>query len=187
MDTAQHAQEFVDMVHKLQPECLINGRVGNYGRELMGDYQDMNDNGMPSGGLEEYWETPQTLNTTWGYSKFDQEWKSAGNVIQRLVEIVSKGGNYLLNIGPMGDGAIPAASVATLQKLGEWMQKNSASIYGSSACRLPDSPWGRCTFNGATIYLLSFSWSSDATLRVPGLRTQVQSAYLLTDSARKLK
>src|ERR1051326_2297756 len=78
MDTAQHAQEFVDMVHKLQPECLINGRVGNYGRELMGDYQDMNDNGMPSGGLEEYWETPQTLNTTWGYSKFDQEWKSAG-------------------------------------------------------------------------------------------------------------
>jgi alpha-L-fucosidase len=187
MDTAQHAQEFVDMVHKLQPQCLINGRVGNYGRELMGDYQDMNDNGMPSGGLEEYWETPQTLNTTWGYSKFDQQWKSAGNVIQRLVEIVSKGGNYLLNIGPMGDGAIPPASVATLQNVGLWMSKNSGSIYGSSACPLPDSPWGRCTVNGTTLYLHVFSWPSDATLRIPALETGAQSAYLLTDPSHKLK
>jgi alpha-L-fucosidase len=187
MDTAQHAQQFVDMVHTLQPRCLINGRVGNYGRELMGDYQDMNDNGMPSGGLEEYWETPQTLNTTWGYSKFDQQWKSAGNVIQRLVEIVSKGGNYLLNIGPMGDGSIPAASVATLQKVGVWMSKNSQSIYGSSACPLPDSPWGRCTVNGTTIYLHVFSWPSDAILRVPALQNEVQSAYLLSDPSHKLK
>ena len=187
LDTPAHAQEFVDMVHQLQPQCLINGRVGNYGRELMGDYQDMNDNGMPSGGLEEYWETPQTLNTTWGYSKFDQQWKSAGNVVQRLVEIVSKGGNYLLNIGPMGDGSIPAPSIATLQKVGEWMSRNSASIYGSSACPLPDSPWGRCTVNGSTVYLHVFSWPSDASLRLPGLKTEVRSAYLLVDPARKLK
>jgi len=187
LDTPAHAQEFVDMVRKLQPQCLINGRVGNYGRELMGDYQDMNDNGMPTGGLEEYWETPQTLNTTWGYSKFDQQWKSAGNVIQRLVEIVSKGGNYLLNIGPMGDGSIPAPSVATLQKVGEWMSKNSASIYGSSACPLPDSPWGRCTVNGSTVYLHVFSWPSDAILRVPGLKTEVRSAHLLVDPAHPLK
>ncbi len=187
MDTVQHAQQFIDMVHSLQPQCLINGRVGDYARELMGDYQDMNDNGMPSGGLEEYWETPQTLNTTWGYSKFDQQWKSAGNVIQRLVEIVSKGGNYLLNIGPMGDGSIPAPSVATLQKVGAWMTKNSESIYGSSVCPLPDSPWGRCTVNGSAIYLHVFSWPSDATLRVPGLRTEVRSAYLLVDAAHKLK
>jgi len=187
LDTPAHAQEFVDMVRKLQPQCLINGRVGNYGRELMGDYQDMNDNGMPTGGLEEYWETPQTLNTTWGYSKFDQQWKSAGNVIQRLVEIVSKGGNYLLNIGPMGDGSIPAPSVATLRKVGEWMAKNSASIYGSSACPLPDSPWGRCTVNGSTVYLHVFAWPSDAILRVPGLKTEVRSAHLLVDPAHQLK
>jgi alpha-L-fucosidase len=186
MDTARHAQDFVDMVHTLQPQCLINGRVGDYGRELMGDYQDMNDNGMPSGGLEEYWETPQTLNTTWGYSKFDQQWKSAGNVIQRLVEIVSKGGNYLLNIGPMGDGAIPPPSVATLQKVGAWMAKNSESIYGSSACPLPDSPWGRCTVNGSTLYLHVFYWPSDAILHIPSLENEIGSAYLLTDPSRKL-
>ena len=87
----------MNLVRSIQPQCLMNGRVGNYGHELMGDYQNMNDNGMPTGGLDEYWETPQTLNTTWGYSKFDQEWKTPAGVIHRLVEIVSKGGNYLLN------------------------------------------------------------------------------------------
>jgi alpha-L-fucosidase len=186
MDTRAHAQEFVDMVHQLQPECLINGRVGNYGQELMGDYQDMNDNGMPTGGLDEYWETPQTLNTTWGYSKFDQQWKTAGNVIQRLVEIVSKGGNYLLNIGPMGDGSIPAPTVATLRKVGAWMSRNSVSIYGSSACPLPESPWGRCTVNGSTVYLHVFSWPSDQILRVPGLLNTARSARTLVDG-QKLK
>ena len=187
MDTPAHAQEFVNLVHSLQPKCLINGRVGNYGRELMGDYQDMNDNGMPTGGLQEYWETPQTLNTTWGYSKFDQQWKPAGVVIQRLVEIVSKGGNYLLNIGPMGDGTIPPASVAVLEKTGEWMKVNHESIYGTSACPLPDSPWGRCTVHDSTVYLHVFSWPSDSVLRVTGLRTEAKSANLLTDPSRKLK
>ena len=127
MDTPEHTREFVDLVRKLQPQCLINGRVGSYGDDLMGDYQDMNDNGMPSGGLQEYWETPQTMNTTWGFSKFDQQWKTPGEVIHRMVEIVSKGGNYLLNIGPMADGTVPTASVATLQGVGAWMQKNSES------------------------------------------------------------
>ena len=132
MDTNEHAQEFVNLVHTLQPQCLINGRVGGYGEDLLGDYQDMNDNGMPSGGLQEYWETPQTLNTTWGYSKFDQQWKTPGEVIRRIVEIVSKGGNYLLNIGPMADGTIPEPSVATLHAVGHWMQNNGDSIYGTT-------------------------------------------------------
>src|ERR1017187_634563 len=140
MDTREHALQFVNLVRTLQPSCLINGRVGGYGEELLGDYQDLNDNGMPTGGLEEYWETPQTLNTTWGYSKFDQQWKSPGNVIQRLVEIVSKGGNYLLNIGPMADGTVPAPSVQTLEKVGPWMRQNGGSIYGTAACPLPHAP-----------------------------------------------
>jgi alpha-L-fucosidase len=187
MDTPQHAADFVNLVHQLQPQCLINGRVGPYGQELMGDYQDMNDNGMPTGGLEEYWETPQTLNTTWGYSKFDQQWKTPANVIQRLVEIVSKGGNYLLNIGPMADGTVPAPSIATLSAVGTWMQANGESIYGTSACPLMDSPWGRCTVKGSTVYLHVLSWPADAVLRIPGLHTNVREAYLLADASRKLR
>ena len=186
MDTPQHTREFVDIVRELQPRCLINGRVGNYGMDLMGDYQDMNDNGMPSGGLQEYWETPQTLNTTWGYSRFDQQWKTPGDVIHRMVEIVSKGGNYLLNIGPMGDGTIPAPSVATLRKVGEWVRANGESIYGTSASPLPEQPWGRITVKGDKLYLHVFSWPGDGVLRVPGLKNELRSAYALAAPSRKL-
>jgi alpha-L-fucosidase len=186
LDTPEEAAEFVNLVHGLQPDCLINGRVGNYGQDLMGDYQNMNDNGMPSGGLDEYWETPQTLNTTWGYSKFDQQWKTAGGVIHRLVEIVSKGGNYLLNIGPTGDGTIPAPSLALLQQVGSWMQKNGESIYGTSACPL-EFPWGRCTVKQERLYLHVFSRPADGVLRISGLNNEVRAAYPLGEHSRVLK
>jgi alpha-L-fucosidase len=184
--TPQQAQSFVELVHSLQPRCLISGRVGNYGQDLMGDYQDMGDNGMPVGGVEEAWESPQTLNTTWGYSKFDHQWKTPANVIERLVEIVSKGGNYLLNIGPMADGTIPPATVATLEKVGAWMQKNGESIYGTSACPLTDFPWGRCTVKGQKVYLHVFSWPGDATLRIAGLHNDVVAAYPLLAPSQRL-
>jgi alpha-L-fucosidase len=187
MDTNEHAREFVKIVHTLQPRCLINGRVGGYGQDLLGDYQDMNDNGMPTGGLQEYWETPQTLNTTWGYSKFDEQWKTPGEVIHRLVEIVGKGGNYLLNIGPMADGTIPAISVATFHKLGEWMQANGESIYGTTASPLREQPWGRTTVKSNRVYLHVFSWPADGKLRVPGLKNVVLEAYALAAPERKLE
>jgi alpha-L-fucosidase len=186
IDTREQAMQFVNLVRELQPRCLINGRVGNYGRDLMGDYQNMSDNGMPSGGLEEYWETPQTLNRTWGYSRFDQEWKTPANVVQRLVEIVSKGGNYLLNIGPMGDGSVPAPSVAVLEQVGSWVQKYGESIYGSSACPLEDFPWGRCTVHGNRMYLHALTRPADGVLRIDGLVTAVKSAYPLAAPGRKL-
>jgi alpha-L-fucosidase len=186
MDTNEHAREFVNLVRSLQPQCLINGRVGGYGQDLLGDYQDMNDNGMPNGGLQEYWETPQTLNTTWGYSKFDEQWKTPGEVIHRIVEIVSKGGNYLLNIGPMADGTIPAVSVATLNAVGRWMQVNGESIYGTSASPLPEQSWGRSTVKGDNVYLHVFSWPADGKLRVPGLKNAIRSAYTLAAPGTKL-
>jgi alpha-L-fucosidase len=184
--TPQQAAKFVNLVRSLQPHCLINGRVGNYAQELMGDYQDMDDNGMPTGGLGEDWETPQTLNTTRGYSKFDQQWKTPSTVIQRLVETVSKGGNYLLNIGPKADGTIPPPTVATLEQVGAWMRQNGESIYGTSACPLAEFPWGRCTVKGQRIYLHVFSWPADAVLRISGLNNPVQAAYALLDPSRKL-
>ena len=185
MDTPEHTAEFVDLVRKLQPECLINGRVGNYGQDLMGDYQNLGDNGMPPGGLDEYWESPQTLNGTWGFSQFDQEWKTPAFVIQRLVEITSKGGNYLLNIGPRGDGSVPEASVAVLHAVGAWMQHNGESIYGTSAC--PIEPiWGGCTVKGNRIYLHVFHWPADGVLRVSRLTNQTLAAYPLGEPTRHL-
>jgi alpha-L-fucosidase len=179
------AQEFIQLVRSIQPQCLVNGRVGNYSHELQGDYQNMNDNGMPAGGLDEYWETPQTLNTTWGYSKYDQDWKTPAGVIQRLVEIVSKGGNYLLNIGPMPDGSIPPPSLAVLEKVGAWMRAHGESIYSTSACPV-QFPWGRCTVKDNKVYLHVFTWPADGVLRVSGFRNQVRGAYPLLSPARKL-
>lgn len=187
IDTTEQARRFINLVHELQPTCLINGRIGNYGHELLGDYQNMNDNGMPTGGLDEYWETPQTLNGTWGYSKFDQQWKTPANVVQRMVEIVSKGGNYLLNIGPMADGTIPAPSSAVLEQVGAWMRANGESIYGTSACPVGQFPWGRCTVKGQRVYLHVFERPADGVVRVDGFTNEPVSAHLLAKPGQKLQ
>ena len=108
-------------------------------------------------------------------------------MIQRLVEIVAKGGNYLLNIGPMADGTVPAPSVATLKGVGEWIRANGDSIYGASACPLGDAPWGRCTVKGNRVYLHVFSWPGDSVLHVSGLRTEARAAWLLANPSGKLR
>lgn len=185
--TPEQARRFVDLVRSVQPECLINGRVGNYGQELMGDYQSMSDNGMPPGGLDEYWETPQTLNETWGYSRFDRNWKDSRTVVRRLVEIASKGGNYLLNIGPMGDGTIPQETLEIFGQVGAWMNENSDSIYGTSASPFPELPWGRCTVRGEMLYLHVLDWPDNRTVSLPGLRNEVRAAYPMRDPSRSLR
>jgi alpha-L-fucosidase len=188
MYTQEQGKEFADLVHALQPGCLVNGRVGHYDQELLGDYQSLTDNGMPVGGIEEAWETPQTLNDTWGYSKYDDNWKSPEEIIRRMVTIVSKGGNYLLNVGPTGEGVIPAASINILNSVGEWMHKNSESIYGASPSPFPaELPWGFCTTRGDLLYLHVFDWPGDGILKLKGLNNRIRNAFLLTDKERKLQ
>ena len=108
--TPERAQRFTDLVRSLQPKCLIDGRLG-----AAGDYVSTGDNVIPSKVGAEAWETPATINHTWGYKKDDHDWKSPGDVTFKLVDIVSKGGNYLLNVGPMADGVIPQPSQDTLR------------------------------------------------------------------------
>ena len=179
--TPEQAKQFADIVHELQPKAIINGRIGSYGQELLGDYQNTSDNLMPPGGIEEYWETPQTLNHTWGFSKFDTEWKNPAEVVRRLVDIVSKGGNYLLNIGPDGLGRVPQASVDILTRVGEWVRVNDESIYGTTASPFAEIPWGACTVKGETLYLHVFDWPEDGKLALEGLRNQVRAVRLLAE------
>lgn len=177
--TPEQGYEFIKIIRDIQPKCLVNGRVGNYNLELIGDYQNLSDNGIPASGVDEYWETPQTLNETWGFSRFDTLWKSPAEVIHRLAEIVSKGGNYLLNIGPKGDGSIPEASVRILKEVGLWMEKNSESIYETTASPLATHNWGFCTAKGSVLYLHITAWPESNTLKINGLKTKIIAANTL--------
>jgi len=124
--------------------------------------------GMP--GVD--WETCMTMNTTWGFSEHDHAWKSDETLIRNLIDIASKGGNYLLNIGPKGDGSVPPESVQAMQAIGAWMKTNGESIYATAASPFEKLDWGRCTQkqlpDGKTrLYLHVFNWPQDGRLVVP--------------------
>jgi alpha-L-fucosidase len=125
------------------------------------------------------------MNDIWGYKKGDNSWKSTKVILHQLIDIASKGGNYLLNIGPKVDGTIPEPSVERLQDIGKWMAVNSESIYGTHASPFPKLPWGRCTQKHGkdltTLYLQVFDWPKDGELLVPGLENEVKSARLLAN------
>ncbi len=133
------------------------------------------------------WETCMTINTTWGYSQHDHAWKPARTLIRNLVDIASKGGNYLLNIGPMADGTVPPETVTRMHEIGRWMQVNGASIYGTTASPFAALKWGRCTKkvsdDSTTLYLHVFDWPTDGKLFVPGLTSKVKRATLLDGGA----
>ncbi|MCX6924405.1 MAG: alpha-L-fucosidase [Verrucomicrobia bacterium] len=130
------------------------------------------------------WETCMTMNTTWGYSDHDNAWKSSETLIRNLVDIASKGGNYLLNIGPKGDGSVPQESVQSLRAIGDWMKINGEAIYATTASPFAKLDWGRCTLKrlpdgNSRLYLHIFNWPKDGQLTLPGLANRPLQARLL--------
>jgi alpha-L-fucosidase len=163
------------MIRSLQPNILINDRNG-----LPEDYstpeQTIPANAFANGRL---WETCMTMNGTWGYTKDDHNWKSSEDLIHKLCDIASKGGNFLLNVGPTDKGEFPPEAVERLAAIGKWMKVNGESIYGTTKSPYRRTPFdGRCTTKGDTLYLQVFSWP-DAGLKVTGLKTRVRSARAL--------
>jgi alpha-L-fucosidase len=168
-----HAQEIIDLIHKLQPMCLVNNRLG-----LPADYGTPEQR-IPGQAPKELFEVCMTLNGHWGYNKNDQSWKSPETIIRNLADIVGKGGNYLLNVGPTAEGTIPDGSIHTLREVGKWMKVNGDSIYGTTASPFAKTPWGRCTAKSGKLYLHVFDWPTDGKLAVPGLKNKVNQANLL--------
>ena len=164
---ARHqSQELLELVHQLQPDCLVCGRLGNQ----LGDYATAQDNAIPPALQAEIdWETPATINDTWGFKTHDHNWKSTAQLIQNLVEIVSKGGNYLLNIGPDAEGAIPGPSVERLQAMGAWLEAHGESIYGTVPGPLQGQDGYRTTQRGNSIYVHVFDWPPSGRLVLPEL------------------
>ncbi|MGI9201245.1 MAG: alpha-L-fucosidase [Woeseiaceae bacterium] len=178
--TPQRAAMFDGLVD-LQPGIIVNNRL-LYGVD--GDLRTPEQH-IPATGLDYDWEACQTMNTTWGYKSYDDDWKSSEQLIRNLVDVASKGGNYLLNVGPMASGEIPPESVERLKDVGDWMDVNSASIYGTTASPFVRLKWGRATKkeypNATDLYLHVFDWPADGLLRVDGLNSEVSGAYFMAD------
>lgn len=128
--TREQSFGFYKLAYDIQPSCLVNSRVGNN----FGDFWVPGDNKIPESGeaKDMYWETPGTLNNTWGYKSYDVDWKSTAELVFWITEITSKGGNYLLNVGPTGEGVFPQESIKQLKEIGEWMSVNGESVYGTT-------------------------------------------------------
>jgi alpha-L-fucosidase len=172
---------------KLKPGIIHNNRLGG---GFKGDTETPEQFVPATGYPGRDWETCMTMNDTWGYKSYDNNWKSTQTIIRNLVDIASKGGNYLLNVGPTSEGLIPEPSIERLKAVGDWMKVNGKAIYGTTASPFKRLPWGRATKkisgNHTTLYLHVFNWPADGKLPVPGLKNKITSAKLLA-TGRKLK
>lgn len=186
-DMDRRRADMVRAVLKLQPGIIINDRLGgDYPGDAASPEGSIPPNGMPGRDFE----TCMSINDTWGYKITDQNWKSQKLLLEQLVDLASKGGNYLLNVGPNPEGEIPAPAVKRLKQVGQWTKINGEAIFGSSASPFAKQlPWGRCTKKvdeaGATLYFHVFQWPADGKLVVPGLKSQVETAYMLADPDKK--
>lgn len=160
---------------KLQPGLITNNRLGG---GYMGDTETP-ENKVPATGYPRDWEACMTMNDTWGFKSYDHNWKSGEKIIRTLVDIASKGGNYLLNVGPTSEGEIPAPSVERLRQVGAWMKQNSESVYATTASPFKRLDWGRATQKPGKLYLNVFNWPADGNLVVP-MRGTAKKAYLLS-------
>lgn len=178
--TKERADLFLPLL-SLQPGIISNSRLGG---GYKGDFETP-EQFVPATGLDCDWENCMTMNDSWNYMSRDKNWKSSKALVQNLVDIVSKGGNYLLDVGPTAEGLFPDAAVERLRAIGRWMQVNSESIYDTTASPFTKLLWGRCTKRihkgEATLYLHVFDWPSDGRLRVAGLKNRILAAcYLAT-------
>jgi alpha-L-fucosidase len=196
--TEADGKDLYQYVRGLKPSIVINNRVGKGRKGMEGlnksDQEYSGDFGtpeqqIPASGLPGVdWESCMTMNTTWGFKSYDDQWKSAETLVRNVIDTASKGGNYLLNVGPTAEGEIPAPSLERLAAIGRWMKINSEAIYGTTAGPFSQQlPWGRATLKGATLYLHVFDWPADGVLRLPGFRETVTRAYLLVDRGTTLK
>ena len=181
--TKEQSLELRDLVHSIQPRTLVSGRVGND----VGDYRSMGDNQIPVKVMDYDWETPVTLNDTWGFKKDDHNWKSTQTLIRQLVDVASKNGNYLLNVGPTSEGLIPQPSVDRLKEVGQWLKTNGEAVYGARPSPFPyEFEWGSITSKPGRLYLHIIDWPSNGNFELYGVKGKVKKAYLLAARGKSL-
>jgi len=182
--TPAQSAHFAQTVHALQPQTMISGRVWNYD----GDFAVMGDNAEPDVGMELPWQAPASMFAdTWGYRSWQERNDPQGKIrenITRLVRVVSQGGNYILNIGPEGDGSVVPYEAQVLRGIGAWLKRNGEAIYGTRKQPFAPVDFGYATVDTHALYLFVTKLPPDHRLRVPGVAdTAFGRAYRLGDPA----
>ncbi len=172
---------------KLQPNIITNDRLKrpNFPGDTKTPEQKIPSQSELDGNN---WETCMTMNGSWGFKSYDHKWKSTETLIRNLVDIASKGGNYLLNIGPKADGEFPQESIDRLKEIGTWMKMNGEAVYATKGSPLQPLSWGRCTSKetkeGTILYVSIFDWPTDGKVTIPDLKNKVIAATLLANKAK---
>ncbi len=176
--TGEDGKDLIAYLHGLDPQLIVNDRPGGGG-----DYGTPEQT-IPASGNGKDWETCMTINGNWGFAAHDHGFKPTRVLLTNLVDIVSKGGNYLLNVGPTPDGVIPQEEVDRLEEIGRWLKTNGDAIYGAKAGPFKHHPaWGRATQKSGKLYLEVFDWPANGELAVP-LQNGVKACRLLADPSR---
>jgi alpha-L-fucosidase len=177
----KYVQQLVDVVRENQPNALVSGRAGHG----LGDYQTLGDMDVPNRNVPGMWESVDTTNDSWAFAWYDENWKTPQEILRRLVACVGRGGTYMLNIGPRGDGTIPERAARSLRQAGNWIRRYPQVVYGVDASPWQHAmPWGDITVRGNRVFLAVFDWPQSGILYLPGLKTEIASAQLLNGSER---
>ena len=172
----KYVEQLVAVVRKNQPNALVSGRAGHG----LGDYKTLGDMEVPPKRVNGMWESVDTTNDSWAYAWYDEYWKSPREILHRLIACVGRGGTYMLNVGPDGDGVIPQRAVDSLKKSGDWVKRYPQVIYGADPSPWDHKmPWGDVTAKGNRLFLTVFDWPASGNLYLPGLKTKVAAARLL--------
>ncbi|SJN30243.1 alpha-L-fucosidase [Sphingobacterium faecium] len=174
----QQLQQVVQLIHNLQPKCLINSRLGLPTDEKNIDFETFGDNQFGTTYVDHPWETPGTIAHSWGYNGQENEWKSTSQIFNSLISNVSLNGGYTLNIGPRADGTLPYESISRLEDIGKWLQRQGESIYGATGLdlRVNQHDWGYLTTKThgkqTQVYAQVFNWPLDRILRISGIKSK---------------
>ena len=187
----EQSQELYELVHKLQPNCMVSGRLGNGWY----DFAVMADNKYPEGALQAPWQSAASMfDETWSYRSWQKrgdKHEKAMEKLRSLINVVSHGGNFLLNIGPRGDGSVVEFESEVLKEIGAWLKENGEAIYATEASPFrEDFAWGKSTRKGNKLYLIlsgEYPANGAIELNMPGYKLQESKGNLTSANMKGSK